>query len=100
MQMEMSAMRGKEASLQDSVALHITHLHLHLNTSGACEHNGASFLLALYAINGKRQRKKSLTRFSDRGGSLLGRQSGTMTIGHSPKGKEAWFRLMTVTKYT
>ena len=50
MQVEMSAMRGKEASLQDSVALHITHLHLQLNTSGAYEHNGASFLSAVYAI--------------------------------------------------
>jgi len=60
MQVEMSAMRGKEASLQDSVALHITHLHLHLNTSGACKHNGASFPLAVYAVNRKRKAKKSL----------------------------------------
>ena len=33
-------------------------------------------------------KKKKKTLFSDHNGSLLRRQPGAMTIGHSPKGKE------------
>jgi len=36
----------------------------------------------------KRKRKEKFTLFSDHNGSLLRRQPGAMTIGHSPKGKE------------
>jgi hypothetical protein len=34
------------------------------------------------------ERKEKFTLFSDHNGSLLRRQPGAMTIGHSPKGKE------------
>jgi len=33
-------------------------------------------------------KKEKFTLFSDHNGSLLRRQPGAMTIGHSPKGKE------------
>ena len=34
------------------------------------------------------KRKEKFTLLSDHNGSLLRRQPGAMTIGHSPKGKE------------
>jgi len=36
----------------------------------------------------EKKRKEKFTLFSDHNGSLLRRQPGAMTIGHSPKGKE------------
>ena len=47
----------------------------------------------------QKRKKEKFTLFSDHDGSLLRRQPGAMTIGHSPKGKEnpkpkvdlAWF---------
>ncbi len=36
----------------------------------------------------RKKRKENFTLFSDHNGSLLRRQPGAMTIGHSPKGKE------------
>jgi len=41
----------------------------------------------------RKKRKKETTKFmlfSDHNGSLLRRQPEAMTIGHSPKGKEAY----------
>jgi len=35
----------------------------------------------------EKKRKEKFTLFSDHNGSLLRRQPGAMTIGHSPKGK-------------
>ncbi len=36
----------------------------------------------------EKKRKEKSTLFSDHNGSLLRRQPGAMTVGHSPKGKE------------
>ena len=39
-----------------------------------------------YAVREKKRKEKFML-FSDHNGSLLRRQPGAMTIGHSPKGK-------------
>ncbi len=42
----------------------------------------------IYAYSCEKKSKEKFTLFSDHNGSLLRRQPGAMTIGHSPKGKE------------
>ncbi len=48
----------------------------------------SSFLGCRAADQKEKKRKEKNTLFSDHNGSLLRRQAGAMTIGHSPKGKE------------
>ena len=65
-----------------------------LSAGTACKQTAASSLLCnpctlhLLGVFHLEKKKEKFMLFSDHNGSLLRRQPGAMTIGHSPKGKE------------
>jgi len=71
------------AALQDRLTAGTVSLHLHLCRC-------VLYALPCHLLTGavQRKRKEKFMLFSDHSGSLLRRQPGAMTIGHSPKGKE------------